>query len=120
MIRTGIFISGLILLSSCGGNNKVPEAVLKPDKMQAVLWDVIKADAFVTGFIKKDTLKNADKENEKLQEQVFAIHHTTKDVFYKSYDYYKTNTTLFKEILDSIIAQENRRKNYGQKPLLAE
>ena len=78
--------------------------------MQAVLWDVIKADAFTSEFIKKDTLKNAVEENLKLQQQIFAIHKVTKTDFYNSYDYYKSNTPLFKNMLDSMIAQGERNK----------
>lgn len=109
----------LVTITSCG-NNKPPSDVLKPDKMQAVLWDIIKADAFTTEIIKKDTAKDAEKENLKLQQQVFAIHHTTKDIFYKSYDYYKTNTPVFKVMLDSMMAQAGRNKNYGTKTLTAQ
>jgi len=84
--------------------------------MQAVLWDVIQADAFTTDFIKKDSFKNAAAENLKLQQQIFAIHKVTKADFYKSYDYYKTNTAEFRKIIDSMIVQTERKKNI--KPIL--
>ena len=114
-----MFLFVLVTINSCG-DDKAPSDVLKPDKMQAVLWDIIKADAFTTAFIKKDTAKNAAQENLKLQQQIFAIHHTTQDVFYKSYDYYKTNTPVFKVMLDSMIVKAGRNKNYGTKPLMAQ
>lgn len=110
MIRICILFGCLVALTSCGNNNKTPSGILKPDKMQAVLWDVIKADAFTAEFIKKDSSKNAVEENLKLQQVIFAIHHTSKDVFYKSYDYYKTNTPVLKVMLDSIIARAGRDK----------
>ena len=116
MIRICMLLFMLVAITSCG-DDKAPSDVLKPDKMQAVLWDIIKADAFTTEVIKKDTAKNAEEENLKLQQQVFAIHHTTKDIFYKSYDYYKTNTPVFKVMLDSMVTQAGRNKNYGTKPL---
>lgn len=119
MIRICILLFMMVTITSCG-NDKAPSDVLKPDKMQAVLWDIIKADAFTTDFIQKDTAKNAVAENLKLQQQVFAIHHTSKEVFYKSYDYYKTNTPVFKVMLDSMIVQAGRNKNYGTKPLTAQ
>lgn len=119
MIRICMLLFVLVTIHSCG-NDRPPSDVLKPDKMQAVLWDVIKADAFTTEFITKDsTKKNAAEENLKLQQQVFAIHHTTKDIFYKSYDYYKTNTPVFKVMLDSMIAQAGRRKDLGTTPIMA-
>ena len=46
MIRRCIFLFVLVSLISCGGKDKIPVGILKPDKMQAVLWDIINADAF--------------------------------------------------------------------------
>ena len=111
MIRICIFFVGLVLFTSCNNKDKMPDGILKPDKMQVVLWDVIKADAFTTEFIKIDTLKNAAAENLKLQQQIFAIHRVTKVDFYNSYDYYKSNTPMFKKILDSMIIQAEQKKN---------
>jgi hypothetical protein len=115
----------MALAASCSNKEKIPDGILKPDKMQAVLWDVMKADAFTTDYIKKDSAKNAGAENLKLQQQIFAIHKISKEDFYKSYDYYKTNTVVFKKIVDSIIAQAERKrynstKTFNTKPLQAE
>jgi len=118
MMRLFFFLLSLVLLGSCNGKDEMPKGILKPDKMQAVLWDVIKADAFTTEFIKKDTNKNAEEENRKLQQQVFAIHKITRDQFYNSYDYYKTNTTLFKKMLDSMVVQAERNKNANTPPVI--
>ena len=125
MIRMIILLAGLALVGSCTNKDKMPEGILKPEKMQAVLWDVIKADVFTTDYIKKDTAKNAAAENLKLQQQIFAIHKITKADFYNSYDYYKTNTVVFRKIVDSMIAQAERNKftttkTFNTKPLQAE
>ena len=79
--------------------------------MQAVLWDVIKADAFTTEIIKKDSAKNVTEENLKLQQEIFSIHQITRDIFYKSYNYYKTNPGQLKVIMDSMIIQAERNKS---------
>ena len=105
---TIILLTGL-LLASCGNKNETP--VLAPDKMQAVLWDVIRADAFTTDFIKKDSTKNAVEENAKLQKKIFAMYGISGETFYKSYEYYKSNTNQFKTIMDSMIAKGNRERN---------
>jgi len=110
MIRMIILLAGLVFFSSCTSKEKIPADILKQDKMQAVLWDVMKADAFTTDYIKKDSSKNAGAENLKLQQQVFAIYKISKEDFYRSYDYYKTNPVVFKRIVDSIIAQAERKK----------
>jgi hypothetical protein len=110
MIRMIILLAGLAIVGSCTRKEKIPEGILKPDKMQAVLWDVIKADVFTTDFIKKDTAKNAVAENLKLQQQIFGIHKISKADFYNSYDYYKSHTVVFKSIVDSMIAQAERKR----------
>ncbi len=116
----GYFLFGLLMLPACKNKDTIPEGVLQPDKMQAVLWDVIKADAFTADFIKRDTAKNAATENLKLQQQIFAIHKITKADFYTSYDYYKSNTPLFKKILDSIVSKAERSKYIKAMPEAAE
>jgi hypothetical protein len=120
MIKISFLLIALGLISSCGNKDKLPEGVLKPEKMQAVLWDVIKADVFTTEFIKKDSSKNATAENLKLQQQIFAIHKVTKADFYSSYDYYKTNTAEFKKIIDSMVSQAEKKKNFNPKSLQAQ
>ena len=120
MMKISILLIGLSLFSSCINKDKLPAGVLKPEKMQAVLWDVIKAEVFTTDFIKKDSSKNAAAENLKLQQQIFAIHKITKADFYTSYDYYKTNTVEFKKIIDSMVTQAERKKELKLKSLQAE
>jgi hypothetical protein len=106
MIRVIILVAGLVFINSC--KSKAPADVLKPPKMEAVLWDVIKADVFTAEFIKKDSSKNAATENLKLQQQIFAIHKITKADFYRSYDYYKSNSEIFKKVIDSMVAHAER------------
>jgi hypothetical protein len=111
-MRTGAVIAFLLLvLGSCGSKNDLPPGVLKPAQMEAVLWDIMRADAYTTDFIKPDTSKNAVEENAKLQRKTFALHNISKEDFYKSYAYYRSNASLFKPILDSIIAKAGRNRN---------
>ncbi len=110
----GLFI--IIVLASCGKKDKIPPGILEPDKMQAVLWDVIRADAFTTDFIKKDSAKNEEEENVALQQKIFSIHHVSKQDFYKSYDYYKSNTVLMKDMIDTMLVRAERDRN--KKPVL--
>ena len=111
----------LVTFISCGNKDKIPSGILKPDKMQAVLWDIIRADAFTSEIIKNDSAKNATEENVKLQQKVFSIHQVTKNDFYKSYAYYKSNPGKLKVMMDSMIiqAERNRYKNFNVKPAQA-
>lgn len=117
MIRNLSFFLMLAFLLSCGNKSEQESGILKPDKMQAVLWDVIRADAFTTEYIKKDSSKNDVEENLKLQQQIFAIHHVSKEDFYKSFEYYKRNSGLLKPIMDSMVNQADKKQTNKTKPL---
>lgn len=110
MMRNCIVFFCLLIFISCGNKNKIPEGILKPDIMQAVLWDVIKADAFTAEIIRKDSAKKTADVNLKLQQEVFTIHKITRGSFYKSYDYYKENPGKLKVLMDSMIVQAERNK----------
>ena len=97
--------------ASCKNKNALPAGILDHGKMQAVLWDVFRAESFTTYFVKKDSTKDLVLEDAKLQHQIFAIHHTTKDAFYTSYDYYRMHPELMSAILDSIDAVNTREGN---------
>ncbi len=120
MIRSRFFIFALFFITACGDSGKTPAGILKPQKMQVVLWDIIKADALTAEIIKNDSTKKPAEENLKMQQQIFAIHKTNMAEFFESYDYYKSNTDVFKVMLDSMIAQANRKKNNPIKPYQAQ
>ncbi|HTB99268.1 MAG TPA: DUF4296 domain-containing protein [Ferruginibacter sp.] len=107
-------------LTSCKDKNALPAGILNKDKMQAILWDVIRAESFTTNFVKRDSTKNLVLEDAKLQHQIFAMHNVTKDVFYTSYNYYRMHPELMAVVLDSIDAVNNRVGNpqikNGQQP----
>ena len=119
MMRKYLVFFCLTTFISCGNKNEIPSGILKPDKMQAMLWDVIKADAFTAEIVRKDSSKKSPEVNLKLQQEIFAIHKITKDDFYRSYDYYKANPGQLKIIMDSIIiqAERNKSKNFITRPI---
>ncbi len=100
----------LVYLSSCSDKNNLPSGILKKEKMELVLWDVLQADAFTFQFITKDSSKKPEAEAVKLQQQIFASHKTTREEFYRSYDYYKAHTDMLQPMLDSMITKYTREK----------
>jgi ribosomal protein S8 len=104
-----VFIIALFLFS-CGNKNDIPKGILKPAKMQRVLWDVLREDAFINDFIKKDSAKKPEAESVKLQQRIFAIHKVTKAEFYDSYKFYLSHTELLQPLLDSMIAKAEKNK----------
>ncbi len=96
-----------IFLYACSSNTK---DLLSTEKMEKILWDLAKADAFTQEFIVKDTSADLAKENLKLQQKIFAKHGTDRKTFYKSYDYYLRHQELLKPLLDSIVVKNGRIK----------
>jgi hypothetical protein len=119
MIRIVASILSLVILFSCENKQTEPAGILKPAKMQAVLWDVMRADAFTTEFVKKDSSKNDVEENLKLQQEIFAIHHISREDFYKSYEYYKKNSAQMKTVIDSMISEAEKKQTPKISPLQA-
>ncbi len=104
-----VFIAALFLFS-CGNENEIPKGILKPAKMQIVLWDILREDAFTNDFIKKDSAKKPEAESVKLQQRIFAMHKVTKEEFYDSYKFYLNHTELLQPLLDSMIAKAEKNK----------
>lgn len=95
----------VFLFAAC--SNK-PE-ILSPEKMQPVLWDFIRADVYTREFIAKDSSQNAKYEHALMLRKIFAKHKTTRDEFFRSYDYYLKNPSELTPIFDSLISKQSKR-----------
>ena len=98
------------LLQNCN-RNKLPKGVLPFDKMEKIMWEQTKADAFTQEFISKDSLKDLTIENFKLQEKIFAKYKVDRKTFYKSYKYYLKHDDLMKPLLDTIVIRNGRDRD---------
>ncbi len=92
----------LLTVLVCCTRNRLPEDVLPQARMQAVLWDMMRADEFLMNYASKDSGFNRLQRSIELYQQVYAIHKTNGEQFEKSLNYYKRNQELFKVILDSL------------------
>jgi hypothetical protein len=104
-----------ICLLGCGDGD-VPKGILQPEKMQAVMWDVLQAEVFASEFIRVDTTKNTLYENFRLQKKIFSLHQTSREQYYKSYEYYKSKPELMKTMLDTMVVRVNRSRNRVDNP----
>lgn len=117
-----VFFISTILLVSCGNKKAGEGKILTSDKMQAVMWDFIQADAFTEFYLKKDSSKDISLQNAVLQKKIFALHKVTKEDFYASFDYYNNRSSDMRILLDSISAKAERQrskimeKRYAPKP----
>ena len=106
MIRCILIIATSVLFYSC--KETVPSGIIKQNKMQEVLWDMLRADAFSHQIANSDSTKLADDERAKLKRQVFIIHNITEDQFDKSYSYYVQHPEIMRNMLDSLNSQKIR------------
>jgi Domain of unknown function (DUF4296) len=93
----------LLVITGCAGKDKIPGNVLPPAKMQAVLWDMMRADQFLADYVfSRDTSKNKEKESITLYTRIFTIHQVTRQQFSESFAYYRTHPGQLQPLMDSI------------------
>ena len=111
-MRFSLFIILTILAFGCIQDKKIPNDVLKQNEMRKIMWDLMRADAYVANFIMKDSTKNQKEESVVLYEKIFDIHSTTREAFQKSLAFYQTRPDLFKTISDSLRSDERKAQEY--------
>lgn len=98
-----IIIIFSFLVTGCNNKNKIPRQVIPQNKMQEVLWDMMRADQFLNEYIlNRATGLDKAAERVKMYNKVFSIHQLSREQFNKSFNYYKEHPALFKAMMDSI------------------
>lgn len=96
-------ITCCIILAACGKRNGTPKGILPEEKMQAILWDMMRADQFLNDYVlNRDTSFNKRRESIKLYRQIFVLHKVSREDFQKSFNYYLQEPERFKDIMDSV------------------
>jgi hypothetical protein len=101
----------IILLAAgigCSDKKSVPSGILGREDMQNVLWDMIQADQYSTYLTKDSAHINVKLEDLRLYDQVFQLHHISREKFSESYKYYMAHPELTQTLLDSMLAMGNR------------
>ena len=111
-MRFFLFIILIISNFGCIRDNKVPKDVIPQNQMRKIMWDLMRADAYVTDFVMKDSTRDKKAESAKLYEKVFDIHFTTREIFKKSLAFYESRPDLFKAISDSLRVDEKQSQQY--------
>jgi Domain of unknown function (DUF4296) len=103
-MKTGLLIIFCsLIITGCKNKSSIPAAIIPQKKMQAIVWDMMRADLFLSDFaLRKDSTLDKRKESIKLYQQVFDIHHTSKEQFQQSFAFYKSHLSLFKAMMDSL------------------
>jgi hypothetical protein len=107
MIKNILIICFLLFFYSC--KESIPSGVIKPAKMQEVLWDVLRAEALSQEIVKMDSSKSVAAESIRLTKKVFLLHNITQQQFEKSYSYYTAHPDIMRTIFDSLNNQQSRK-----------
>jgi len=103
----------------CVRDNKIPKGILSQNEMHKVMWDLMRADAYLSNFIMPDSTKNLKNETAILYEKVFAIHSINEETFKKSMAFYESRPDLFKVVSDSLKGEEKKVqeiRDYDKRP----
>mgnify|MGYP003330921124 FL=1 len=97
----------VLLFSCCNSSQKVPKEILPPEKMEIVLWDLMRSGALVNNFIlSKDSTLDKNQEHIKWVNRVLTFHQISEKQFKKSFAYYQEHPELMSVIMDSISKRE--------------
>ena len=98
-----LIILAVVLLAGCSNKSDIPSGIIPPDKMQLVLWDLMRADQYLGTYVfNRDTALNRVAESLKYYQRIFKFHDITKEQFDQSFTFYRARPILFKAIMDSI------------------
>jgi|SRR5882724_6479075 len=110
-MRLLIFIVWILFISGCKDDADIPKDIIARDKMGKILWDMIRADQFSIQYMVKDSARNNVKtETMKLYEEIFHIHHISREEFQKSFQFYIAHPNITKVMFDSLSAQTSRQR----------
>ena len=111
-MRIFIFFIISIAVYGCIRDNRIPKGIISQNEMRKIMWDLMRADAYVSDFIMKDSTRNKKTESAILYEQIFKMHSTTEKAFIKSRDFYSERPDLLKVITDSLRSDERKVQQY--------
>ena|SRR5436190_4154245 len=111
-MRIFLFIFLSISVFGCTRNDKIPKEIILQNEMRKIMWDLMRADAYVSDFIMKDSSRDRKAESDTLYEKIFDIHSTTQETFKKSIAFYESRPDLLKVITDSLRIDEKNAQQY--------
>src|SRR3954471_5039455 len=108
-VVAGLFLLCVILIAGCSEKDKIPSGVIGKEEMEKVMWDMMLADQYSANYLVKDSAKiNVKQETLKLYEEVFRLHHISRDEFSKSYAFYQSRPDIARVLFDSLMARGTR------------
>ena len=102
-----IILLYFLFVVGCKSRNAVPQGIIPDHKMELIIWDMIRADEFLTAYVfNKDSALDKKAESIRMYEQIFRIHQVSKEVFQNSLSYYQAHPAMLKVMMDSLSARK--------------
>ena len=94
-----------MFIPSCknGAIKKVPDDIISPKEMEAILWDNVNSEVLFSNYAKDKLTKSDTLELLRLQGMILEHHHVDKKKYDKSYEFYLANPDLMVGVIDSIL-----------------
>jgi hypothetical protein len=99
-----------LFIWACRGGD-VPKGVFSQEKMEAVLYDIIRADEYADQSGLTDSAFRRPAMRMALYDSVFHLHSIDKKDYEKSMKFYESRPDLLKVILDSLHSKTDPAKN---------
>ena len=99
----------IILVATCGCQSRqaIPSDILSADKMEEVLFDMLRSGHMVNNFIlSKDSSINKEQVQIEWLNKVLIFHAVSEQQFKKSFSYYQQHPELMAKVMDSISKKE--------------
>jgi len=110
-MRLLLLVLCLSIFAGCGNDDEIPKDVIAKDKMGKIFWDMIQADQYAIQYLTKDSARSKlMPETMKLYEEIFRIHHVSRQEFQKSFQFYQAHPALTKTIFDSLSVAATRQR----------
>ena len=107
------------VIAACSGSSR-PKEVLPPEKMQAVLYDVIRADEMIDFLKYSDSTYKPFSRRTALYDTIFQLHSVKKETFQKSLAFYQGRPDLLKEIIEGMRKKITDSTTVSPKPVAVE
>lgn len=107
----------LLLVAACSSKPKVPKNILEPEKMEAVSWDLIRADGLLSHTIPADTLTHAKDKRTQLYQEVLRMHGVSKETFKSSLQFYQNRPDLLKAVFTQMTDRANKMPSFKKDSL---
>lgn len=88
---------------ACNSKTDAPAKLLSRDKMEDILWDLMRADLFINNYMLiKDTALDKKKQGIELYSQILKLHKVSQEQFRESFIYYRSQPEELKVLMDSL------------------